>query len=82
MLGLANVHFSIFLDVKSKMHNISILNNVLLSIEGKFVSIKDTVEAFKTILSGELDSVPEQAFYMTGGLDEVMSKAKELEESV
>ena len=51
-------------------------------IEGKFVSIKDTVEAFKTILSGELDSVPEQAFYMTGGLDEVMSKAKELEESV
>ena len=49
---------------------------------GKFVSIKDTVEAFKTILSGELDSVPEQAFYMTGGLDEVMSKAKELEESV
>ena len=51
-------------------------------IEGKFVSIKDTVEAFNTILSGELDSVPEQAFYMTGGLDEVMSKAKELEESV
>jgi len=51
-------------------------------IEGKFVSIKDTVEAFNTILSGDLDSVPEQAFYMTGGLDEVMSKAKELEESV
>ena len=51
-------------------------------IEGKFVTIKDTVEAFKTILSGDLDSVPEQAFYMTGGLDEVMSKAKELEESL
>jgi F-type H+-transporting ATPase subunit beta len=51
-------------------------------IEGKFVSIKDSVEAFKTILSGELDSVPEQAFYMTGGLDEVMSKAKELEENL
>ena len=51
-------------------------------IEGKFVSIKDTVEAFNTILSGDLDAVPEQAFYMTGGLDEVMSKAKELEESL
>jgi len=51
-------------------------------IEGKFVSIKDTIEAFNTILSGDLDAVPEQAFYMTGGLDEVMSKAKELEESL
>ena len=51
-------------------------------IEGKFVSIKDTVEAFNTILSGDLDAIPEQAFYMTGGLDEVMSKAKELEESL
>ena len=39
-------------------------------------------DSFKTILSGELDSVPEQAFYMTGGLDEVMSKAKELEENL
>jgi F-type H+-transporting ATPase subunit beta len=50
-------------------------------IEGKFVTIKDTVEAFKTILSGDLDTVPEQAFYMTGGLDEVMTKAKELEKT-
>ena len=51
-------------------------------IEGKFVSIKDSLEAFKTILSGELDAVPEQAFYMTGGLDEVMAKAKDLEENL
>ena len=50
-------------------------------IEGKFVSIKECVEAFKTILSGDMDDVPEQAFYMTGGLDEVYEKAKELESS-
>ncbi len=50
-------------------------------IEGKFVSIKDSVEAFNTILSGDLDDIPEQAFYMTGGLDEVHEKAKELESS-
>ena len=50
-------------------------------IEGKFVSIKDTVEAFNTILSGDLDAVPEQAFYMVGGIDEVLEKAKELESS-
>ena len=48
-------------------------------IEGKFVSIKDSVEAFKTILSGELDATPEQAFYMVGGIDEVLEKAKEIE---
>ena len=35
----------------------------------------------KTILSGDMDDVPEQAFYMTGGLDEVYEKAKELESS-
>jgi len=50
-------------------------------IEGKFVSIKDSVEAFKTILSGELDATPEQAFYMVGGIDEVLEKAKEIEAS-
>ena len=50
-------------------------------IEGKFVSIKDCVEAFKTILSGDLDSTPEQAFYMVGGIDEVLEKAKEIEAS-
>ena len=48
-------------------------------IEGKFVSIKDSVEAFKTILSGELDTTPEQAFYMVGGIEEVLEKAKEIE---
>ena len=50
-------------------------------IEGKFVSIKDSVEAFNTILSGDLDDIPEQAFYMTGGLDEVHEKAKDLQGS-
>ena len=50
-------------------------------IEGKFVSIKDSVEAFSTILSGDLDDIPEQAFYMTGGLDEVHEKAKDLQGS-
>jgi len=50
-------------------------------IEGKFVSIKDSIEAFNTILSGDLDNIPEQAFYMTGGLDEVHEKAKDLQGS-
>lgn len=44
---------------------------------GKYVSLKDTIAGFKAILEGEMDSMPEQAFYMTGSLDEVKAKANE-----
>ncbi len=40
-------------------------------VPGKFVRRADTVRGFKAILEGEMDSVPEQAFYMKGGIDEV-----------
>ncbi len=43
---------------------------------GKYVSLKDTIAGFKAILNGELDEYPEQAFYMVGGIDEVIEKAK------
>ncbi len=45
---------------------------------GKYVPIKETIEAFKEILSGNMDEVPEQAFYMVGNLEEVYTKAKQL----
>ena len=45
---------------------------------GKYVSLKDTIHAFKGILAGEYDDLPEQAFYMVGGIDEVIAKAKTL----
>jgi len=45
---------------------------------GKYVSLKDTLASFKAILDGEYDHVPEQAFYMVGGIDEVAEKAKEM----
>ncbi len=38
---------------------------------GKYVSLKDTVRSFKAILEGQYDNVPEQAFYMKGGIEEV-----------
>jgi F-type H+-transporting ATPase subunit beta len=38
---------------------------------GKYVSLKETVRAFKEILDGKHDDKPEQAFYMKGGIDEV-----------
>ena len=45
---------------------------------GKYVSLKDTIAGFQGILNGEYDSIPEQAFYMVGSIDEVLAKAKEL----
>jgi len=45
---------------------------------GKYVPIKETIAAFKEVIDGNLDDVPEQAFYMVGNLDEVHEKAKQL----
>ncbi len=51
---------------------------VFTGAPGKYVSLKDTLASFKAILDGEYDHVPEQAFYMVGGIDEVAEKAKEM----
>lgn len=45
---------------------------------GKYVDIKDTVRGFKEILEGKHDKLPEQAFYMVGGIEEAVEKAKKL----
>ncbi|CBW28177.1 ATP synthase beta chain [Halobacteriovorax marinus SJ] len=45
---------------------------------GKFVSIEDTIAGFKSILGGECDDIPEQAFYLMGNLDMVKEKAAEI----
>ena len=48
--------------------------------EGKFVPVAETVRGFKEILEGKHDDLPEQAFYMVGGIEEVVEKAKRLAE--
>jgi len=45
---------------------------------GKYVSLKDTLSGFKSIVNGDYDDLPEQAFYMVGGIDEVIAKAKDM----
>jgi F-type H+-transporting ATPase subunit beta len=45
---------------------------------GKYVSLKDTIAGFKAIVEGEMDHLPEQAFYMVGGVDEAVERAKKL----
>jgi F-type H+-transporting ATPase subunit beta len=46
---------------------------------GKYVSLAETIQGFNFILSGELDDLPEQAFYLVGNIDEAISKAASLQ---
>ena len=45
---------------------------------GKYVTLAETIRGFKMIVNGECDALPEQAFYMVGGIDEAFEKAKKL----
>jgi F-type H+/Na+-transporting ATPase subunit beta len=54
---------------------------VFTGISGKFVSLEDTVKSFKAVVDGEYDHLPEAAFYMVGGIDEAVEKAKTLAEA-
>ncbi|MHB8624728.1 MAG: F0F1 ATP synthase subunit beta [Aggregatilineales bacterium] len=47
--------------------------------EGRYVPIKDTIRGFKMILSGELDHIPEQMFYMAGPIEDVLERLRESE---
>jgi len=51
---------------------------VFTGLSGKYVSLNDSVNGFQRILSGEFDSLPEQAFYLVGGIDDVIAKANTL----
>ncbi|NIM52434.1 MAG: F0F1 ATP synthase subunit beta [Gemmatimonadales bacterium] len=46
---------------------------------GRYTKLEDTVESFERVVSGEFDHLPEQAFYMVGGIEEALDKAKKLE---
>jgi F-type H+-transporting ATPase subunit beta len=47
-------------------------------IPGKYVSLEDNVRSFKTIVNGDVDHLPEQAFYMAGAIEDVLEQAKKL----
>jgi F-type H+/Na+-transporting ATPase subunit beta len=48
-------------------------------IPGKYVKIEETVSSFERVVAGEFDSLPEQAFFMAGGIDDVVANAKKLQ---
>jgi len=47
-------------------------------LEGKYVKLEETISSFERVVAGEFDQLPEQAFYMVGGIDEVVAQAKRL----
>lgn len=47
---------------------------------GKYVKLADTIKGFKQIVDGKLDDIPEQAFYMTGSIEEVLENARKMKE--
>ncbi len=47
-------------------------------LEGKYVKLEDTIASFERVVAGEFDQLPEQAFYMVGGIDEVVAQAQRL----
>jgi F-type H+-transporting ATPase subunit beta len=51
---------------------------VFTGAPGKYVSLKETIRGFKMIVDGDVDHLPEQAFYMVGGIDEAIKKGEEM----
>jgi F-type H+-transporting ATPase subunit beta len=51
---------------------------VFTGSKGKYVTLKETIRGFRMIVDGECDHLPEQAFYMVGGIDEVFERAKSM----
>ena len=54
------------------------VSKIYTGLEGRYVPLQATVESFKTILSGEVDDLPENAFFNVGDIDEVKEKAKKM----
>ena len=51
---------------------------VFTGLSGKYVSLNDSINGFSRVLAGEFDSLPEQAFYLVGGIEDVIEKAAKI----
>ena len=54
-------------------------NTATTATPGKYVSLDETIKGFTMVLNGDLDDLPEQAFYLVGNIDEAVAKAKTLQ---
>ena len=57
------------------------VGEVFTGLKGIYVPVEETVESFEAIVKGELDEIPEQAFFNVGGVESVLAKAKTLQDS-
>ena len=57
------------------------VGEVFTGLPGIFVPVQETVESFEALVNGELDDIPEQAFFNVGGVESVLAKAKTLGEN-
>jgi F-type H+-transporting ATPase subunit beta len=57
------------------------VGKVFTGLDGIYVPVGETVESFEALINGDLDDVPEQAFFNVGGVESVLAKAKEIRES-
>jgi F-type H+-transporting ATPase subunit beta len=53
---------------------------VFTGLSGEYVPTQETVDSFESLVNGELDHIPEQAFLNVGGVEQVMAKAQQLQE--
>jgi F-type H+-transporting ATPase subunit beta len=53
---------------------------VFTGLDGKLMSLEDTIKSFKAVVAGEYDHLPEAAFYMVGGIEDAVAKAEKLAE--
>jgi F-type H+-transporting ATPase subunit beta len=51
---------------------------IFTGMPGKYVKLEETIKGFNLILDGELDDLPEAAFYLVGNVDEVKAKAQKI----
>ena len=51
---------------------------IFTGADGKQVPLEETIKSFKAVVAGEYDHLPEAAFYMVGGIEEVIAKAERL----
>ncbi|KAH0851541.1 LOW QUALITY PROTEIN: hypothetical protein HID58_094658, partial [Brassica napus] len=63
----------------ARARRLSVSYHNLFSFSGKYVGLAETIRGFNLILSGEFDSLPEQAFYLVGNIEEATAKATNLE---
>ncbi|CAM6056569.1 unnamed protein product [Sphagnum tenellum] len=77
---LGEEHYHCARGVQKKLQNYKNLQDIIaiLGSPGKYVDLKDSVAGFQGVLAGKYDNLPEQAFYMVGGIEEVAQKAEKM----